>query len=321
MGEPTFVTSNERIQTNPMIKPPTWTSDESKAVLGALTNIATLHGTAPADPAESALIDGVRINILHHPELSDADANLLLQASDLAGVITETENRKRASQLIALMPYAVRPYSNAKTYISEKFIEAMGENMHLLEDFIGARQKHSKNMEYCALRKLGPEVYTKADVDGQYKELLELLKDAEGDPAELERYQALKGYPAGSLGKGFWDFYAQFAWPLPGDPRWISEELTVRHDLIHILCSYDISINGEFQVAAFAAGNSEQFNWMIAMLGFTPPYVSTGKQFAPDDFFQAYTRGENATKSLVDNLDFWAEMGRQIDEIRGDYEI
>ena len=75
MGAPAFVAAKERIQTNPMIKPPTCTTDESKAVLGALINIATLHGTAPADPAETALIDGVRINIFRHPELSDADAN------------------------------------------------------------------------------------------------------------------------------------------------------------------------------------------------------------------------------------------------------
>ena len=258
---------------------------------------------------------------MHHPELSDAEANLLLQPGDIAGFIAETENRKRASELIALMPYAVRPYSDAKTYIAEKFIEAMGENMHLLEDFIGAREKHSKNMEYCALRKLGSEVYSKEDVDGQYKEVLKLLQDAEGNPDELKCYQELKGYPAGSLGKGFWDFYAQFAWPLPGDSRWISEELTVRHDLIHILCSYDISINGEFQVAAFTAGNSEQFNWMIAMLGFTPPYVSTGQQFAAADFFQAYSRGENATKSFVDTWDFWPEMERQIDDLRAECHI
>jgi len=32
-------------------------------------------------------------------------------------------------------------------------------------------------------------------------------------------------------------FYAQFDWPLPGDPLWISEDLTVRHDLVHILAN------------------------------------------------------------------------------------
>ncbi len=152
-------------------------------------------------------------------------------------------------------------------------------------------------MEYCALRKLGRDVFPYQDPEGRYKEILKLLKDAEGDPAELERYKSLQGYPAGSLGRAFFDFYAQFDRPLPGDPLWISEDLTVRHGLVHVLCSYDISVNGEFCVSAFTAGNSECFNWMIAMLGFTPPYVSTGAQFHPDDFTHAYARGERASRS------------------------
>jgi hypothetical protein len=306
-----------------MIKPPTWTSEQSKAVLSALTRIATLHGTVSASPADTQLIHGIRINILDHPELSDADANILLQPDDIGNAIPDVDHRKRASELIALIPYAVRPYSGPKKDIAESLIEAMGENMHRVEDFIGAREKHSKNMEYCALRKLGSDVYSKDDVDGKYKEVLKLLKDAEGDPEELERYKKLKDYQAGSLWRGFWDFYAQFHWPLPGDPRWISEELTVRHDLIHILCSYDISMDGEFQVAAFTGGNSQRFNWMIAMLGFTPPYNRSIEEghFSPDDFFQAYARGENSSESFVDDWDFWPEMGRQISDLRAEYKI
>jgi hypothetical protein len=87
------------------------------------------------------------------------------------------------TQLIALMPYAVRPYFENKKIMAEKFIKAMDENMHRLEDFIGARLKHSKNLEYCALRKLGPDVFSN---DGRCKELLnKLIKDQEGDPEEL----------------------------------------------------------------------------------------------------------------------------------------
>jgi hypothetical protein len=51
-------------------------------------------------------------------------------------------------------------------------------------------------------------------------ELKKLVADAEGDPEELARYQGLEKYPDGSLGRAFWNFYRQFNWPLPGDPRW-----------------------------------------------------------------------------------------------------
>lgn len=304
-----------------MIHPPNWTLEQSKATLGALRAIGTLHGTAPLSPSEAQLIEGIRINILRHPDCLDADENIHTRPDDLAAAVQDDEHRERAAQLIALMPYATRPYSDSKTYISEKFIEAIGEDMHRLEDFLGARQKHSKNMEYCALRKLGRDVFPSLDPDGQYKEILKLLSDAEGDPAELERYKSLQGYPAGSLGRAFFDFYAQFDWPLPGDPLWISEDLTVRHDLVHVLCCYDISINGEFCVTGFTAGNSERFNWMIAMLGFTPPYVSTGESFNPADFAAAYERGDNASQSFVDTWDFWPEMQCQLEDLRKQYGI
>ena len=304
-----------------MIHPANWTLEQSKATLGALRAIATLHGTAPMTAEEAQLLEGVRVNILHHPEIVEADENIHIKPPELAAVMQDDEHKERAAQVIALMPYAARPYSDAKTYISEKFIEAIGENMHRLEDFLGARQKHSQNLEYCALRKLGRDIFPYEDPDGQYKEILKLLKDAEGDPDELARYKGLAGYPVGSLGKAFSDFYAQFDWPLPGDPLWISEDLTVRHDLIHVLCGYDISINGEFCVSAFSSGNSERFNWMIAMLGFTPPYVSTGQAFNPTDFTAAYTRGANASHSFVDTWDFWPVLEHQVGDLRSEYQI
>jgi hypothetical protein len=304
-----------------MIHPPDWTADQSKATLGALRAIASLHGTAPMSDAEAQLIEGVRVNILQHPEIAEADQNLHIKPDELAAIVQDDEHRERVAQLLALMPYATRPFADSKTYISEKFIEAMGENMHRVEDFLGARQKHSQNMEYCALRKMGRDIFTSADPEGQHKELLKLMKDAEGDPDELARYKSLQGYPAGSLGKAFYDFYAQFDWPLPGDPLWISEDLTVRHDLVHVLCEYDISINGEFCVTGFTAGNSTRFNWMIAMLGFTPPYISTGETFQPADFTAAYQRGDQAAKSFVETWDFWPEMSEQVGDLRKAYQV
>lgn len=302
-----------------MIHPLDWSGVQSRATLSALYNVASLHGTEPLLEEEKELIEGVRSIILKHPEVDYENQHL--QPAELAGLFEDDLHKRHAAQLIGLMPYAVRPFSTAKLYIAEKFLKAMDEDTHLMEDYIEARQKHALNMEYCALRKMGRDVFPYADPNGRNDEVLKLIKEAEGDPQVLARYQSLKDYPKGSLGRGFYDFYSQFDWPLPGDPLWISEDLTVRHDLVHILCDYDISINGEFCVSAFAAGNSSRFNWMIAMLGFTPPFVSTVEHFHPDHFFMAYQRGVNATESFVDTWDFWPFMELQISELRSRYNI
>ena len=304
-----------------MIHPTNWTLEQSKATLGALRAIATLHGHAPMSPEEEQLLEGVRLNILRHPEITNDEEDVHTKPAQLAAAVLDDEHRERAAQLIALMPYATRPYSDSKTYISEKFLEAIGENMHRMEDFLGAREKHSRNAEYCALRKMGRDIFPYQDPEGQYREIIKLLKDAEGDAEEQARYESLQGYAVGSLGRAFYDFYAQFDWPLPGDPLWISEDMTVRHDLVHVLCNYDISINGEFCVSAFSAGNSERFNWMIAMLGFTPPYVSTGQGLQPADFIAAYMRGINASHSFVDNWDFWPVLEHPLGDLRNEYQI
>jgi len=157
-------------------------------VLSALRNIATLHGTAPATPEEIQLIEGVCIHIFEHPEETKAQENMHLKPDGLAAAV------------------------------SEKYTEALGENMRNLEDFIGARQKHSKNMEYCALRKLGRDVFGTLDGETQKRVFDQLVAHAEVDPAKLDRYKALESYPKGSLGRAFSDFYAQFDWPLARGP-------------------------------------------------------------------------------------------------------
>ncbi len=98
-----------------MIHPTNWTLEQSKATLGALRAIASLHGTAPMSAEETQLLEGVRINILHHPEITDAEQNVHIKPDDLVALIQDDEHKERAAQLIDLMPYAMRPYHGSKT--------------------------------------------------------------------------------------------------------------------------------------------------------------------------------------------------------------
>jgi len=90
-----------------MIHPPDWTIEQSKATLGALRSIATLHGTEQPALEENRLLEGVRINILRHSDIADSDENIHLHPEEVAAVIQDDEHRERAAQLIALMPCAL----------------------------------------------------------------------------------------------------------------------------------------------------------------------------------------------------------------------
>jgi len=161
-----------------MIQALHWTTKQSLATLGALRSIATLHGKIPLTPKEHELIEGVRINILAHQEILDRSENPHTSIHDVVTVIKDSEHKKHAAQLFALMPYASFPYSDEKRKISEKYLEALNEQMHLVEDFVKARKKHNLHMEYCALRKLGRDVFPFQDPDGKHREVLKLFKDA-----------------------------------------------------------------------------------------------------------------------------------------------
>ena len=87
-----------------MIHPPDWTADQYKATLGALRAILTLHGTAPMTESERQLLEGVRINVLHHPEITDEEENVHIKPDQLAAIVQDNEHRDRAAQLIAFKP-------------------------------------------------------------------------------------------------------------------------------------------------------------------------------------------------------------------------
>jgi hypothetical protein len=132
--------------------PVSWTAEQSIALLAALRSILTLNGTASCSDAETQLIEGVRRVVLQHAELTDAQLGQFPQPADLAAAITDPEHRRRAGELLAVAPYASRPFDNTKLHIADRFVEALGEDMHEMEDFNGARAKHCgiSNTARCA---------------------------------------------------------------------------------------------------------------------------------------------------------------------------
>ena len=80
------------------------------------------------------------------------------------------------------------------------------------------------------------------------------------------RYENLQQYPAGSLGRGLWDFYKKRNFTFPGVLGGINEAVA-HHDWIHVLADYDSDGIGEIEVAAFSTMATESQSAVMNFLG------------------------------------------------------
>src|SRR5262249_37481074 len=67
------------------------------------------------------------------------------------------------------------------------------------------------------------------------------------------RYQALEHYPAGSLGRAYWEYCRNNGFALPGEKGGAAEPILF-HDCAHVLSGYGTDPEGEVQIACFSAG-------------------------------------------------------------------
>ena len=72
------------------------------------------------------------------------------------------------------------------------------------------------------------------------------------DVALAVRYQALEHYPAGSLGRTYWEYCRTNGFALPGEKGGAPEQILF-HDCAHLLSGYGTAPEEEVQVACFSA--------------------------------------------------------------------
>lgn len=148
--------------------------------------------------------------------------------------------------------------------------------------------------------------------------------------AELAgRYQALAQYPAGSLGRSYWDYCRGNGFALPGEKGGAPEAILF-HDCAHILSGYGTDPQGEVQVACFSAGFQRrdpflfvffvllQFHLGIRM---TPITKARTGFFDPELALIAIRRGAAMTVDLNNGWDYWPVMAEPVEALRKRYNI
>lgn len=143
------------------------------------------------------------------------------------------------------------------------------------------------------------------------------------------RYQALEQYPAGSLGRSYYEYCRANGFPLPGEKSGSPEQILF-HDCAHILSGYGTTPEEEVQVACFSAGFQRREPWLFVFfvllqfhvgIRMTPITTARTGMFDPLKAMIAIRRGAAMNIDLNNGWDYWPVMGEQVEELRRRYNI
>lgn len=107
----------------------------------------------------------------------------------------------------------------------------------------------------------------------------------EDDPALAARWASLGELPAGTLGRGVYDFYRTRGFSFPGSPG-SAPPLLAQHDWVHILADYGTRVESEIEVFAFIARANDDLH-AFSLLAMVVSLFETGALAAGAGLFEA----------------------------------
>jgi hypothetical protein len=144
-----------------------------------------------------------------------------------------------------------------------------------------------------------------------------------------KRYEALRIYPQGSLGRAFIDYLDQNRFPMPGQ-KGAGPEIIVVHDCLHILGDYGTNAAEEIEIASFQAGC--QFDDPVYALLFglaqyhldiqmAPVAPSQAMQANPEKLLAAFVRGCQVNRDMWRDFNPWEHFSKQVEDLRRQFNV
>lgn len=172
------------------------------------------------------------------------------------------------------------------------------------------------------------ELWNNEGIKGLYKFVRGMVGKYENKELAA-RYQALEHYPAGSLGRSYYEYCRTNGFPLPGEKGGSPEQILF-HDCAHVLSGYGTAPEEEVQVACFSAGFQRREPWLFVFfvllqfhvgIRMTPITTARTGMFDPLKAMIAIRRGAAMNIDLNNGWDYWPVMGEQVEELRRRYNI
>ena len=148
--------------------------------------------------------------------------------------------------------------------------------------------------------------------------------------ATIEFFRSLlEQYPAGSLGRSYWEYCRKNGFALPGEKGGAPEPILF-HDCAHLLSGYGTAPEEEVQVACFSAGFQRRDPFLFVFfvllqfhvgIRMTPITAARTGYFDPEKALIAMRRGAAMNVDLNHGWDYWPVMNEQVEELRRRYNI
>ncbi len=265
----------------------------------------------------------------------DLDALEPITPEELAAAMVDPRMRRQLVRGMVVVSLVDGEASREEAALVERFAAALDV---ATPDLVALRHLADKSLfrarmdiarRFFAREKLVEATKTKGL--GWLASALAAMANVREDSALATRYRSLEGYPAGSLGRGYFDFVRGNGFELPGE-KGSAPEIISLHDLTHVLSGYGTDPKGELQVLAFHAGcrREEKDPFAFLMfgiaefhLGIAMSPVASGSRMQLDigAMLAALQRGAACTIDPTDGWDPWQVMDRPLVELREEYGI
>jgi hypothetical protein len=253
--------------------------------------------------------------------------------AELAQAFPDLQLRRQLVQGLIVMSLIDREASSQETDLIEQYAQSLEVSIPEVKDLRYLLKGEILRLRLDLARRFWLRekvigIWNSEGIKGIYKLVRGFMGKYEN--AELAaRYRALEQYPAGSLGRAYWEYCRKNGFALPGEKGGAPEQILF-HDCAHILSGYGTVPEEEVQVACFSAGfqRRDPFTFILFVLlqfhvGIRMTSITEARTgfFDPEKAMIAVRRGAAMNVDLNNGWDYWPVMGKQIEDLRRRYNI
>lgn len=225
--------------------------DQALAIVRAMYGVASDGGAEPLSAMDRRGLDAVWGAVFGQAEPAGGAALDAIDPAELTATVSDVGLRLAAVRLAAVMAFVDGTVEQTKLQrvidlataleVEAAFVQAI---VHMAADDIrwAGLDMLRHNVDSIPGMTWNPDDPVAAFLP---------YRDGHGDPALVERYEALADRPVGSLGHAFYHHYHDNHFAFPGGEWGVVEAWGTPHDSLHLLSGYSTSAQGELLVATF----------------------------------------------------------------------